>query len=64
MMNNNGETQMTPMSNCATDMLNVVVGMGYVPEQEWGAPHDGAKGLERGTIFPCLDKPFAGGGGR
>ena len=33
----------------------------YSPPQAWGATYDPALGLERGTIFPELDKPWIGG---
>lgn len=36
------------------------VGMCYVPMQKWGKPYDVIVGLNRGTIFPELDKPFIG----
>ena len=38
------------------------IGMTYVPMQPWEEPFDLAKGLRAGTIFPCLRKPFRGGG--
>ncbi len=34
--------------------------MAYVPFQSWEKPYDSDAGLERGTIFPSLDKPFIG----
>lgn len=34
--------------------------MAYVPFQQWQKPYDPEAGLDRGTIFPCLDKPFIG----
>lgn len=37
--------------------------MGYVPFQKWSAPFDLCKGLQLGTIFPDLCKPFCGKGG-
>ena len=36
------------------------VAMTYTPWQRWGEPYCAQKGLERGTIFPDLDLPFAG----
>ena len=36
--------------------------MAYVPFQGWSELYDLEKGFQRGTIFPCLDKPFMGGG--
>lgn len=38
------------------------VGMTYVPMQLWEEPFELAKGLQEGTIFPSLRKPFKGGG--
>ncbi|MBR4554342.1 MAG: spore coat associated protein CotJA [Ruminococcus sp.] len=34
--------------------------MAYVPYQQWTKVYDSEAGLERGTVFPCLDKPFIG----
>lgn len=36
------------------------VGMTYTPWQRWGESYSAEKGLERGTLFPVLDMPFAG----
>lgn len=38
--------------------------MGYVPYQHWNNTYPMCKGLQAGTIFPCLHKPFCGKGGR
>lgn len=38
----------------------VVYAMAYVPFQQWETPYDTDVALSRGTIFPCLDKPFIG----
>ena len=38
----------------------LALAMAYVPWQRWEQPYDGAVALERGTIFPGLDKPFLG----
>lgn len=36
--------------------------MAYVPMQQWSCVYeDDHKALCRGTIFPCLDKPFLEG---
>ena len=35
-------------------------GMAYVPYQSWEKVYDPTVALERGTIFPGLDKPFIG----
>lgn len=34
--------------------------MAYVPFQQWETPYDTDVALSRGTVFPCLDKPFIG----
>lgn len=39
-------------------MGNFPVGMAYVPWQCWGEIYPLNTGLQRGTIFPELDKPF------
>ncbi|NLJ31540.1 MAG: spore coat associated protein CotJA [Clostridiales bacterium] len=39
-----------------------VVAMAYVPFQQFNTTYMPEKGLEMGTIFPELDKPFLGGG--
>lgn len=36
--------------------------MAYVPFQQWQKPYDPEAALDRGTVFPCLDKPFIGEG--
>ena len=36
------------------------VAMAYVPFQHWHEPYEDDVALQRGTIFPCLDKPFLG----
>lgn len=36
------------------------VGMCYVPFQQWEMPYAENTALERGTMFPSLDKPFCG----
>lgn len=41
-----------------------VVAMAYVPFQQFNTTFTPEKGLEMGTIFPELDKPFLGGGMR
>lgn len=38
--------------------------MSYVPYQQWSTTFEPCKGLQAGTIFPCLYKPFCGKGGR
>ena len=36
------------------------VGMAYVPYQQWKNVYEPSVGLDRGTIFEDLDKPFLG----
>ncbi|EMS72332.1 spore coat associated protein CotJA [Ruminiclostridium cellobioparum] len=42
----------------------MVVAMAYVPDQDWETPYDTLGGLDRGTLFPSLDKPWLGGGSK
>ncbi|MBO5459937.1 MAG: spore coat associated protein CotJA [Lachnospira sp.] len=37
-----------------------VVGMAYVPWQNWGELYEPAKALQCGTLFAVLNKPFIG----
>ena len=37
-----------------------VVAMAYVPFQNPVVIYSAEQGLQRGTLFPCLDKPFCG----
>lgn len=39
---------------------DVPLAMAYVPFQRWQMLYDESVGLERGTIFKQLDKPFIG----
>ncbi len=39
------------------------IAMAYVPWQRWRELYEPRKGLESGTIFRELDKPFLGKGG-
>ena len=38
----------------------LALAMAYVPVQQWGDLYDIDVGLQRGTIFAQLDKPFLG----
>lgn len=38
---------------------NTPIAMAYVPCQQWTETYSIEKGLERGTVFPELDLPFA-----
>ena len=42
---------------------HMTLAMAYVPWQTWEDTYDVHKGLECGTIFPVLNKPFYGKGG-
>ncbi|EPR10244.1 spore coat associated protein CotJA [Ruminiclostridium papyrosolvens] len=42
----------------------IALAMAFVPAQLWETPYDVNEGLDRGTLFPSLDKPFLGGGNR
>ena len=43
------------------DALNgLPLAMAYAPWQEWLSTYDNKTALLRGTLFPCLDKPFCG----
>lgn len=44
-------------------MADAPLAMGYVPTQSWGRTYEACRGLQAGTIFPDLDKPFCGKGG-
>ncbi len=47
-----------PAAECAS--LPVIA---FVPVQSWDCAYTCGKALVRGTLFPSLDKPFAGKGG-
>lgn len=39
---------------------NPVVAMAYIPFQNFGELYEPAQGIENGTMFPVLNKPFTG----
>ncbi len=39
---------------------NTVVAMAYVPFQNPVVIYPAEQGIEKGTLFPCLYKPFSG----
>ncbi len=43
-----------------TQLKNLPLTMAYVPMQKWGEVYSENDALERGTLFPDLDKPFYG----
>jgi len=44
----------------ASELLPVMV---FIPVQRWDMVYDCDRALDRGTLFPTLDKPFFGKGG-
>lgn len=53
-----------PAMPAMPSMPNVTLAMAYVPFQKWEQPFDAVTALDRGTLFPSLDKPFLAGGDR
>lgn len=58
-------------SNCRVNEIyrhmaeaDAPLAMGYVPYQSWNTTYDVCRALKTGTIFPCLDQPFCGRGGK
>ena len=54
-----------PVENCSREdhFMEKPLAMGYVPMQRWSQPMPLTKGLQTGTIFTDLNKPFCGKGG-
>lgn len=52
------------MKKSCTELEGCPVAMAYVPEQFWTETYSDEEGLCKGTIFPCLYKPFLGRRGR
>lgn len=56
-----------PTTSCGYTMdwnpKDFPVAMGYVPMQKWSTPMNLCRGLQYGTIFEDLNKPFCGKGG-
>ncbi len=55
---NNQTDGMLPADSIDPNLLSLA--MGFVPRQEFGTPYEPNLALNRGTIFPGLDKPFLG----
>ncbi len=51
-----------PRTQAAVECADLPV-MAYVPVQVWDCVYTCGQALERGTLFPALDKPFMGKGG-
>lgn len=45
-------------------MADAPLAMAYVPYQSWNTTRDLGRALNAGTIFPELQKPFCGKGGK
>ena len=52
--------QATPCCDREDSLDGMPLAMAYVPWQHWNKIYDLEKGLEVGTIFPELNKPFLG----
>lgn len=65
-MNRNVTTQPVPVLQPGLSALppDAAVTMAYVPMQTDTAVYDAEKALQTGTLFPVLNKPFAGAGDR
>ena len=62
----NGEANEPIACNIPFDTIplgQLPLGMAYVPMQKWATTYDAERALERGTIFPDLDLPWAEGRG-
>ena len=57
-----------PMNGCPNTRdffpANMPIAMAYVPWQKFDKSFSLCHALQVGTIFPCLEKPFCGKGGR
>lgn len=62
--NDKSKSKSNQSENCSQPIgkfpAQTPIGMCYTPMQEWCEIYDDEKGLERGTIFQQLDKPFTG----
>lgn len=48
------------VTDSCSDPFPMALAMAYVRCQKWGATYDPETALDRGTLFPDLDKPFLG----
>lgn len=60
----NVESEQIPHCECEQMCrpVNELPVMVFIEMQEFGRMYNEAEGLQRGTMFPALDKPFMGGG--
>lgn len=62
-MDNNNNNGIYPIENGISPLpANPVVAMAYVPYQNPVTIYSANQGIEVGTMFPCLNKPFCGRG--
>ena len=53
------------IEDCIPDCVSgCPLAMAYVPWQGFGETYSLEEGFRAGTVFPCLDLPFKGGGRR
>lgn len=67
----NADCRCGVFSNCRVNSVyhhmaeaDAPLAMAYVPYQSWNRTYELCNALKAGTIFPCLDKPFCGKGGK
>ena len=61
----NREKTIVQFQNVSSELPpNIAVAMAYVPMQTDTTVYDADKALCEGTLFPTLNKPFAGAGDR
>lgn len=62
----NTQAQGTHSGICGSDKMyrpqEELPVMVFIQMQQFGKMYNEAEGLQRGTLFPALDKPFMGGG--
>ena len=61
------DDRMTPRNEgtyCVCTDQPISLAMAYVPIQEWGETYRCCEALDKGTLFPCLYKPYCMGGCR
>lgn len=54
----NGSGGQRPSDSINPELLSLA--MAFVPYQAWETPYELDVAMQRGTIFPSLDKPFIG----
>ena len=59
-MENNDFDMQTNKHSISPFPDDTVVAMAYIPYQNPTVNYSVEQGIQRGTLFPCLDKPFHG----